>query len=301
VLVRVAEGSDNWPVTWGDDDKIYTAYGDGWGFVLGGQKVRLGVARVSGTPESFSGEDLAEIKDWTEPDPNIKGTGILMVDGVLYLWSRRDGGRLRTSADHGASFVDTGITMQQPDGSFHSLSFCQFGQNYAHARDDYVYVYATGTGEHGGDAHEAYLFRVPQDHIDVPSAYEYFSGLDSSNQPTWSDAIDDRAPVVTGHDSHGVLDIRVVYNPGIERYLMTYWFGLDGGIAILDAPEPWGPWTTVYYTAQWDEGFTFEYQFPQKWISADGLTMYMVFSGTGINDAFVVRRTTLTVPYHEAR
>jgi CubicO group peptidase (beta-lactamase class C family) len=31
-IIRKANGGDNWPVTWGDDDKLYTAYGDGRGF-----------------------------------------------------------------------------------------------------------------------------------------------------------------------------------------------------------------------------------------------------------------------------
>ncbi|MCI0704539.1 MAG: beta-lactamase family protein, partial [Planctomycetia bacterium] len=31
-IIRKAKGSDNWPLTWGDDDHLYTAYGDGNGF-----------------------------------------------------------------------------------------------------------------------------------------------------------------------------------------------------------------------------------------------------------------------------
>ena len=31
-IVRKAKGSDNWPMTWADDDHLYTAYGDGNGF-----------------------------------------------------------------------------------------------------------------------------------------------------------------------------------------------------------------------------------------------------------------------------
>src|SRR5204863_1270699 len=31
-IVRRARGSDNWPLTWGDDDLLYTAFGDGTGF-----------------------------------------------------------------------------------------------------------------------------------------------------------------------------------------------------------------------------------------------------------------------------
>jgi len=29
---QAAQGSDNWPITWGDDDEQYTSYGDGFGF-----------------------------------------------------------------------------------------------------------------------------------------------------------------------------------------------------------------------------------------------------------------------------
>ena len=31
-IVRKAIDSDNWPITWGDDDAQYTSYGDGKGF-----------------------------------------------------------------------------------------------------------------------------------------------------------------------------------------------------------------------------------------------------------------------------
>jgi hypothetical protein len=31
-IIRKAKGGDNWPITWGDNDKLYSAYGDGYGF-----------------------------------------------------------------------------------------------------------------------------------------------------------------------------------------------------------------------------------------------------------------------------
>ena len=31
-MVVKAEGSDNWPITWADDNNLYTAFGDGWEF-----------------------------------------------------------------------------------------------------------------------------------------------------------------------------------------------------------------------------------------------------------------------------
>jgi hypothetical protein len=43
-----------------------------------------------------------------------------------------------------------------------------------------------------------------------------------------------------------------------------------GGLAIYDALEPWGPWTTVFVTKQWDVGPGETASFPTKWISGDG-------------------------------
>src|SRR5260370_30277223 len=51
-LTTAAPGSDLWPVTWGADDLLYTAWGDGGGFCgidLQG-RVRLGVAPIWGGP-----------------------------------------------------------------------------------------------------------------------------------------------------------------------------------------------------------------------------------------------------------
>ncbi len=46
-IIRKARGSDTWPLTWADDDALYTAYGDGRGFEpLVPEKLSLGFARV---------------------------------------------------------------------------------------------------------------------------------------------------------------------------------------------------------------------------------------------------------------
>lgn len=63
-----------------------------------------------------------------------------------------------------------------------------------------------------------------------------------------------------------------------------------GGFGIYDAPEPWGPWTTAFFTREWDVGPGERGEFPPKWMSADGKTMYLVFSG---DDNFCVRKATL--------
>jgi hypothetical protein len=66
--------------------------------------------------------------------------------------------------------------------------------------------------------------------------------------------------------------------------------GIDQ-FSIYDAPEPWGPWTTVFYTENWDVDPGESAHIPSKWISADGKTCHLVFAGS---DSFAVRRFTLT-------
>ena len=65
-----------------------------------------------------------------------------------------------------------------------------------------------------------------------------------------------------------------------------------GGLAVYDAPEPWGPWTTAYFAERSDVGPGDTASFLAKWMSADGLTLHLVFSG---EDSFSVRRATLVL------
>ncbi len=85
---RAAPGSDNWPMTWGSDDRLYTAYGDGWGFGSrqGRKKLSLGLSVVTGGPDDWKGSDLAASSfERTGNGPSgEKASGLLMVDGVLY-------------------------------------------------------------------------------------------------------------------------------------------------------------------------------------------------------------------------
>jgi len=107
-IVRQAKDSDNWPITWGDDDHLYTAYGDGTGFEPKvPEKLSLGFAKVSGAPPDVVGVNIRS------PTGELKGpgasggkaSGLLMVEGVLYLWVRNLGNaRLAWSADHARSW-----------------------------------------------------------------------------------------------------------------------------------------------------------------------------------------------------
>jgi hypothetical protein len=63
-----------------------------------------------------------------------------------------------------------------------------------------------------------------------------------------------------------------------------------GGFGVYDAPEPWGPWTTAFFTEKWDVGPGEHGDFPARWMSGDATTLHLVFSG---DDSFSVRKATL--------
>jgi hypothetical protein len=79
----------------------------------------------------------------------------------------------------------------------------------------------------------------------------------------------------------------------LKRYLLCQ-AGADrkanAGFGIFDAPEPWGPWTTVTYSPTWDVPPGEMCSLPTKWMSPDGRTVHLVFSG---GDSFNVRKATL--------
>jgi CubicO group peptidase (beta-lactamase class C family) len=294
-IIRKALDSDNWPVTWGDDDNLYTAYGDGKGFEpFVEKKLSLGLARIEGTPPDFRGVNIRSASaERTGGGANgPKASGMLMVDGILYMWVRNTGNStLAWSADHGATWT-WGFKF---DKSFGCPTFLNFGRNYAGAMDDYVYAYS----QDGPGAYEPYdgvvLARVHKAKIKEREAYEFFSG--SAANPKWERDIDKRGHVFAYPTHCERLD--AVYNPGIGRYLLTVSFGHGKGWGIFDAPKPWGPWTTAYVTHDWGLGDTHGYRLPSKWISGDGRTMWMIFSGRRWKevdfDACCVRRMTIDV------
>ncbi len=291
-VVRKAIGSDNWPIAWADDDNLYTSYGDGWGFEpRTDKKLSQGFAKIVGPATDFTGINIRSDSGERTGDgaSGAKASGMLMVEGILYMWVRNTGNStLAWSPDRGTTW-HWGFRFST---SFGCPTFLNFGRNYEGARDAYVYIYS----QDGPSAYESYdrvvMARVPKDRIRERAAYEFFKEVDGSGEAEWSSDIRERGAVFTHPGRCQRMD--VMYSPAVRRYLMAQGFNHDSGWGIFDAPQPWGPWTTVFYTEQWDCGETYGYRLPGKWISEDGKTMYLVFSGSGKYDAFCVRKMTVT-------
>jgi len=291
-IIRRASGSDNWPITWGDDDNQYTAYGDGWGFEpKTKKKLSLGIAKIIGSPPDFRGINIR-----TDSGERIgqgakgaKASGMLCVDGVLYMLVRNTGNsQIAWSADHGENWkwCDWKFTT-----SFGAPTFLNFGKNYAGARDNFVYLYSHDSDSAYEPADRMVIARVPKDRIIKRDDYEFFKELDDSGKPIWTKDIHEMRAVFINPGR--CYRSGISYNVGLKRYLWCQTiYGKDdmrfkGGLGIYDAPQPWGPWTTVFYTENWDVGPGETSSFPTKWISNDGKTCYLLFSG---DDCFSVRK-----------
>jgi hypothetical protein len=292
-IVRQARDSDNWPLTWADDDPIYTAYGDGTGFAPKvPEKLSLGLARIQGGPDDFVGVNL---RSPTGEQPRgdgkrgKKASGLLMVDGVLYMWVRNAGNaQIAWSRDHARTWTWADWTFTT---SFGCPSFINFGKNYAGARDDYVYTISPDSDSAYEPADRLVLARVPKDRIAARNAYEFFQGFDLRGTTLWTSDLNARGAVFSNPGN--CYRTHVSYNAPLKRYLLCQ-TGADAsvraGFGIYDAPEPWGPWTTVERSDAWDVAAGESGSFPTKWMSGDGRTLYLVFSG---DDSFSLRKATL--------
>jgi len=297
-IVRQANGSDNWPITWADDDNLYTAYGDGWGFEPKTEKkLSLGFAKIVGDPEGFKGINIrsATGEATGEGARGAKASGMLCVDGVLYLLVRN----LRNSQVLWSN--DHAVTWQRCEWKFETgfgaPTFLNFGRNYAGARDRYVYIYSNDHDSAYEAADRMVMARVPKDAIRDRNAYEFFKGLDAQGQPLWTKDIRDRGAVFVNPGR--CYRSGISYNAGLQRYLWCQILPestdnrgprFQGGFGIYEAPEPWGPWRTVFYADPWDVGPGETSSLPPKWMSPDGRTCHLLFSG---NDYFSVRRLHL--------
>ena len=291
-LQTAAPGSDLWPITWAADGSLFTAWGDGGGFGGSDQdgRVALGFARIEGSPEHFVGMNVNGGKNSRHPASFAgkgKVGGVLAVGNRIYAWLNTQNGKwpdvdqaLIWSDDAGATWHRADWVFQKGAGNLKPSTFLNFGKAYAGVPDElagYVYLY----GQKQGETTKIFLCRAKTEKLLDRSAYEFWAGLDN-DRPRWTADPAKARAVFT--DRSGDL-ASVVYLPALRRYLLTAFHLGPGQLGVFDAPNPWGPWTTVTYEQHWAgmgiEGQGLTCSFPQKWMSADGQSVWCIFSTYG--------------------
>jgi hypothetical protein len=279
-------------MTWAADNAMYAAWGDGNGWTLQPPKRSIGVTRITGMPPELRGEDV-----WGDgPGSGFgKPEALIALGDVLYMfWTRGDSKYEDDTAS--ALSRDSGVTWTYGEGKaftqapagFRVRSICQFGPGYKGAIDDYVYVYF---GFNRAD--DLFLARVHREYLFEAARYEWFTRLRNDGGAEWSAEFAARRPVF--HDPGGYIwHVGVSFNPGLNRFLLTkphYGPGDDreavrpslsgvSSFGLFDAPKPWGPWTTVSYQDNFKDGLLkFSYFIPTRFLSDDGKTFWLVWSG----------------------
>ncbi len=332
---RGAQGSDNFQLTWADDDNLYGAWGDGGGFGGTNKKGRvgLGVARVSGRGHNWTGANR-----WGGHNPERpvqfggegKSWGMVSVNGSLYMLVIPDviadkGHRnhyeyveVWKSTDHAGTWSRPSWRFLQSE-NLTIPTFLNFGKDHTGVPSElgpYVHVYFIGPKspmmeQQGPRAvglvvHKPgriYLARVYRDSIvRDKSDYEFYRGSDDTGNPLWA-GISAKQPVFEDASGTGWC-MSAHSNAGLRQHILCTEHGTSstGQMGIFAASKPWGPWTTVaYYTAAepfgtsrppsslpWRDNVFF-LAFATKWLSKDGRSFTLNFTGAGRgadNDSF---------------
>lgn len=327
---RIHKGNgDMWLWTWADDDELYAASGDIPGSVLNFWKITnkphfatLSVEMVNYTPID---REFANALPDTHPWNNLKPAGVICLDGQLYMTvssmnygeeahyyrQRYPNSWIVTSDDYGVTWDIYATPYTFFSGGFRGATFVQFGKNYSGARDNFVYAVSpcSQNGEsYWENADGLIMGRVLKEKILEIEAWEYRSG------DMWVADVKKATPIFNYPNMTGQNLIQ--YNAGIKRYILgNYSFMTKEGtpcpyhageflnletkypsqLSLYEAPEPWGPWSLFHLDDNWGMYGGYQPSFPTKWMSVDGLEMYMVSSGSYDDYNFTVQKLKLSL------
>lgn len=170
--------------------------------------------------------------------------------------------------------------------------FVDLGQDMEHSPDGKAYLVATGAELDDGKPRfanlswitgdQVYLLRVTPspETINDPKAYEFFAGHDRQGQPQWTRDLAQSKPLLEWNNNMGC--VTATYVAPLKKFVMCV---TDGGNTcarmntyLLEADTLTGPWRLVTYLQDFGEQAYFV-NLPSKFISADGRTAWLCYSG----------------------
>ena len=208
----------------------------------------------------------------------------------------------RYSTDFGKTWTDTPHTPAKPlfpepeqymgPVKIGSPKFVDFGKNMEYSPDGKAYLIGYGAVKNdpkpryanlswiSGD--QIYMTRVTPsiENINDESKYEYFAGYDESGKAVWSWDYKDIKPMIEWNNNMGC--VTMTYNAPLKKYLMCVTDGWPTvgkmNSYILESSSITGPWKLVTYMKAFGEQGYF-LNFPSKFISSDGYTLWLCYSG----------------------
>lgn len=213
----------------------------------------------------------------------------------------------RYSTDYGRSWKECQHSPEKPLFNETGLNgypvkigsphFVDFGKNMEYSPDGKAYLIA-----HGADISDVkprfwnaswitgdqiYLLRVTPtiESINDISKYEFYAGKDGKGNPVWTHDFKQIKPLLEWNNNMGC--VTVTYNAPLKKYLMCV---TDGGNTcskmnsyILESKDITGEWKLITYLKNFGEQAYF-LNIPSKFISSDGKTMWLLYSGNFATD-----------------
>jgi hypothetical protein len=157
----------------------------------------------------------------------------------------------------------------------------------------YAYFIAHDNNSAYKPADRFVLMRVPLSKLWTQARPQYFSG--DAEHPSWSGSYYARKPIFTAAGK--CYRSGISYNRFRNRF---YWWQNNGDSKTTNSFEVWsgkglyGPWTRIYYTAEWDMNPGERGEFPVDWMGSEPIsqpgTLYLLFSGS---DRLKIRKATV--------
>jgi len=289
---------------------------NGLGVFSGGRDAATGQATIIGDdPLQLKFKNQAIYKSDPSPYGGRYPCGSLFYNGVWYYgtYCLIDGGKglnwdilgpfvgFRTSTDQGKNWVQTPNTPAKPifpepqtfkgPVRFGSPHFVDFGKNMEHSPDGKAYLVGHGATKDDKQPRDANASWITGDKIFITrvkpsiqtindgSKYEFFAGNNASGKAIWTSDFKKIKPIATWNNNMGC--VTMTYNAPLKKYLMCI---TDGGTTmskyntyILESSQITGPWKMVKYLKNFGEAAYFV-NIPSKFISPDGLTMWLCYS-----------------------
>jgi hypothetical protein len=118
------------------------------------------------------------------------------------------------------------------------------------------------------------------ENINDTSKYEFYGGKDMNGNPVWTSNFEDIKPLLEWDNNMGC--VTITYNAPLKKYLMCV---TDGGTTtsmmntyLLESDKFDGDWKIISYMKEFGTQAYFV-NIPAKFISDDGLTMWLLYSG----------------------
>ncbi|MDR3269613.1 MAG: hypothetical protein LBT83_11190 [Tannerella sp.] len=208
----------------------------------------------------------------------------------------------RISKDKGLNWTACPHTPEKPIFSETGLNgyhvrigsphFVDFGKNMQYSPDGKAYMVAHGSEPDDpnprfwdsswitGD--NIYILRVTpsEENMNDASKWEFYAGKDVNGNAVWTNDFSQIKPLLEWNNNMGC--VTVTYNPGLKKYLMCV---TDGGNTcakmntyLLESDSLTGDWKLITYMKSFGEQAYFV-NIPSKFISKDGQTMWLLYSG----------------------